>query len=173
MQANTAKIAAALAGLSLLAACGGEPRLMPFSGKEGPDEFAVLPTKPLETPENYTDLPVPTPGAMNLVDPTPNADAVVALGGSASALNRQGADGGIVNYANRYGTNPNIRAELAEDDLKYRKRNNGRLLDRLFGRNSYLKAYRRQSLDPYSEQDRLRRAGVLTPTSPPKGVQSE
>jgi len=173
MQAKLGKLAA-MAALGLtLAACGGEPRLQPFLEKSGPDEFGIVPTKPLQEPPSYSELPPPTPGAGNITDPTPNADAVVALGGSGAALSREGVDGGIVNHASRYGRDPAIRTALAEEDLRFRKRNSGRILDRLLGRNVYLKSYRRQRLDSYAELERLRRAGVLTPTAPPKGIQSE
>ena len=46
----------------------------------GPDEFSVLPVKPLTQPKDYAFLPAPTPGGGNLTDPNPKADAVVALG---------------------------------------------------------------------------------------------
>jgi hypothetical protein len=39
------------------------------SPHDGPDEFAILPTKPLEMP-GFQVLPEPQPGARNLVDPT-------------------------------------------------------------------------------------------------------
>lgn len=46
----------------------------------GPDEFLVLPPKPLSAPEDYTALPTPTPGGQNRSDVNPQAEAVVALG---------------------------------------------------------------------------------------------
>lgn len=172
MRAGLAKIAGGLALVLALAACGsGEPRLMPHSGKTGPDEFAIVPTKPLEQPTSYAFLPEPTPGGANRVDATPHADAVAALGGSPAALTGGGIDGGLVNHASRYGRDDGIRAQLATEDLAHRKRNDGRLLDRLFGRNTYQRAYRGHALDQQAELDRLRRAGVVTPTAPPPGVQ--
>ncbi|MGH1331608.1 MAG: DUF3035 domain-containing protein [Paracoccaceae bacterium] len=171
MRAGLVKAGSILAVSLMLAGCSGgkAPRLMPFSGGTGPDEFAIVPNKPLEEPKSYTELPEPTPGAKNLVDPTPNEDAVVALGGRASALNKSGTEGGIVNYASRYGRDDNVRADLAENDLAFRKRNKSGLLDRLFGRNIYQQVYKRERLDAHAEQRRLRRSGVLTPTSPPEG----
>ena len=72
--------------MALLAACGGsaEPDLLNISQprSEGPDEFAILPAKPLEVPEDLAALPEPTPGGSNLTDPTPFADAAVAMGGN-------------------------------------------------------------------------------------------
>jgi hypothetical protein len=165
------------AALALLAltACGSsdDPRLLNLakSGR-GPDEFAVLPTKPLQAPEDFAALPPPTPGGANLVDPTPEADMVAALGGNPAALARPGVDGGVVNYAGRYGIAPDIRPALAAEDLELRRRNDGRLLERIFNVNVYYRAYRRQDmeLDQYRELDRFRRAGVRTPAVPPQAV---
>ena len=70
----------------LVAGCSArEPDLITFKATndgDGPDEFAILPSKPLQAPENYAELPAPTPGGTNLTDPTPEADMVVALGSS-------------------------------------------------------------------------------------------
>ena len=66
--------AIAMFGMMLaLAACGGgetEPNLLNINQPraEGPDEFAVLPTKPLEMPEDVASLPAPTPGGVNRTD---------------------------------------------------------------------------------------------------------
>ena len=46
-----------------------------------PDEFMVLPTRPLEMPESFAALPPPTPGAVNRVDYRPHAEAVSGLTG--------------------------------------------------------------------------------------------
>lgn len=166
-----------LGAMLALGACAREePDLLNFRATaEGPDEFRILPTKPLvleDLPQDVGALPQPTPGGANLTDPTPEADAFAALGGSATALNRP-ADGGIVNYAAREGIDPNIRAELAADDLRYRQRRPGRFLERLFGVNTYFDAYERQSLDQYRELQRFRRAGVPNPAAPPQGVETE
>jgi hypothetical protein len=58
--------------IALVACSSGTPQLMNLRNtEEGPDEFAVLPTAPLEIPENLASLPEPTPGAPNRVDPNP------------------------------------------------------------------------------------------------------
>lgn len=142
------------------------PRLMPDSGKSGPDEFAIVPNKPLQEPQSYAQLPAPTPGGTNITDQTPNTDAVVALGGRQTGV----AGNDILAHASRYGTDPNIRKSLEEDDIAYRRRFRGRILDRIFGRNTYLQAYDRQRLDSHAELERLRRQGVTTPTAPPEGL---
>lgn len=146
----------------------GTPDLLNFpASDDGPDEFTVLPTKPLQAPESYATLPAPTPGGTNLTDPTPEADAIAALGGRPSVLTRASADGALVRYAGRYGVAPAIRSELAVADLEYRRQNDGRLLERLFDVNVYYRAYRPLSLDQYRELERFRRAGIRTPAAPP------
>lgn len=154
--------------LVALAACGrGDPQLMNLRNTEsGPDEFAILPTNPIEIPTDLAALPPPTPGGVNRVDPDPEGDAIRALGGNPERSNR--AAGDIVSYAARFGVTPEIRGTLAAEDLEFRSRNQGRVLERLFNTNVYFRAYREQALDRYAELERLRRAGVRTPAAPPE-----
>jgi len=160
----------ALAGLTGLAACAGDgPQLMNIKDVT-PDEFAILPTKPLEAPEDYTALPEPTPGGTNLVDPTPQADAVAALGGDPDRLQLGPIYAGeqtLIAYAGRYGVPADIRSTLAAEDLTWRRENNGRLLERLFNVNVYYSSYKPMSLDQHLELQRLRDRGVRTPSAPP------
>ncbi len=167
-------LAVALLGVSL-SACGNRekapPDLMIFPRTAGPDEFAVIPAKPLAAPEDYTALPEPTPGGADRTDPTPDADAVAALGGRPAALGRDNAtprtDGGLLSHAARFGVAPDIRQALAAEDLAFRHRNRGLLLERVFNVNVYFDSYAGQSLDQYAELRRLRRLGVRTPAAPP------
>lgn len=140
------------------------------SNNDGPDEFAIQPNKPLEIPENIAaqTLPTPTPGGANRVDATPLQDATIALGGNPAGGVR---DNGLVAYTSRYGVIPNVRQSLAEEDLEFRRKNDGRLLERAFNVNVYYKAYRKQSLDQYAELERMRRLGIRTPSAPPEGVE--
>lgn len=164
-------IVLALASSGLLAACGSgnQPSLMNLrSDSKGPDEFAILPVKPLEMPKDLAVLPEPTPGGTNLVDPNPMGDAIAALGGKAiSADAPSRGDNAIISYASRNGLTADIRQVLAAEDLDYRKRNNGRLLERLMKVTVYFKAYRAQSLDQDAELARWRAKGVATPSAPP------
>jgi hypothetical protein len=118
-------VRAIIAGAAILtvAACGGsDARLYNLrSDSGGPDEFAILPTKPIEMPEDLAALPLPTPGGTNRVDPTPEADAFAALGGNAEVLSRGVTDPGLVRYASRYGTDPAIRQQLATADAEFRR----------------------------------------------------
>lgn len=167
-------MAIAISAMMLTGACSNnnkQPELMNIrSSTDGPDEFAVLPAKPLEMPETLAALPAPTPGGVNRTDPTPEADAIVALGGRPEALTRGGvraADGGLVGYASRYGVTPDIRQVLAAEDLQYRRNNDGRLLERVFNVNVYYRAYEPLSLDQYAELTRWRSVGIRTPAAPP------
>lgn len=137
---------------------------------DGPDEFLILPSKPLTMPVELRALPVPTPGGTNITDVNPNADAVAALGGRPEMLGQTAvpaADGALVASASRYGVPANTRAELAEADAKFRKRatRSGRI--RLFPVDRYAQAYRKQSIQPFDETERWRASGRETPTSPP------
>lgn len=164
-----AKRFAVFPALALVAACGGDPELMNISTAK-PDEFAVLPTKPLQAPEDYAALPPPTPGGTNLADPSPQADAVAALGGNPERLKRgqiAASERGLLAYAQRYGATPDIRQVLADEDLEWRRANNGRLLERLFNVNVYYSSYKPMSLDQHVELQRLRKMGIWTPSAPP------
>lgn len=166
-------IAAVLASAITVSACGDrQPQLLNLRNSDNtPDEFAILPNKPIELPEDLAALPQPAPGAANRVDANPFDDAVAALGGDPKALRRTGipkGDQGVFTYASRYGVDSDIRAALAADDLEFRRRNDGRLLERLFNVNVYFNAYRKHSLDPHRELERFRRAGVRTVSAPPE-----
>lgn len=170
-----ARIVLAMAGVALgaLAACGAgkDPttHLMNLhSTTDGPDEFAILPPKALTLPTDLTALPAPTPGGENLTDQHPLDDAIAALGGKqGGAGGIPASDAGLVNYADRNGTAPGIRAALAKDDLTFRKRHPGKLLERAFGNTTYFDAYKAQWLDAYTELARWRAAGARTPAAPP------
>ena len=143
------------------------------SGSDGPDEFAIVPNKPVVQPEDYVSLPPPAPGGANRADATPEADAIAALGGRPGSVSSTGADGALASYTGRFGTSQTIREDLAAADLEYRRRNNGRLLDRVFNRTVYFDAYEQLELDQHGELERFRRAGARTPGAPPQFVPDE
>ena len=156
----------------LLAACSTDPHLMSVtSDSNGPDEFGIVPTKPLQMPEDLNVLPAPTPGGSNITDATPMGDAVAALGGNPAQLSTQGigaSDGGLVNYASRLGRDPAIRQLTAQEDLEWRSRNSRRVLEVLARTNVYYRAYEPMTLDSWAEQERWRPTGVLLPAAPPR-----
>ena len=153
-----------------LAGCSSKGLRNLRSTGDGPDEFKILPTKPLTMPENYAQLPPPVPGGSNLVDRDPKGEAVAALGGRASALTPQGvpaSEGTLVSQASRYGVAPDTRTTLAEADAQFRKRQARFTRVRLFPVDRYEQAYRSQAIDPFSTTENYRRAGLATPTAPP------
>ncbi len=157
-----------------LAACaGGDPGLMNIGRDRvgGPDEFGIIPTKPLEMPEDRAVLPEPTPGGANRTDPTPESDVAAALGGNIGALSRRPTDGAFLAHATRHGVDGNVRVDLAAADLEFRRDNQGRVLERLFDVNVYFRAYEEMALDQYAELARLRRLGIRTSAAPPEPVE--
>ena len=170
MQAAKGMVICALVALLGLTACGRRgsdeaPRLMNLRATHGgPDEFGILPPKPLEMPQDLKALPDPTPGAANRTDPTPLADAIVALGGRPGA---GGGDGALVAAATRYGVGAGVREDLAAEDLEIRRRNRPKLLERWFGTSVYNKAYADTAVPQHEELERWRAAGRRTPSAPP------
>ncbi|TMV66806.1 DUF3035 domain-containing protein, partial [Thioclava sp. BHET1] len=152
---------------------GKAPHLTNIQSKLGdPDEFSILPTKPLVMPKDMAALPQPTPGGNNLADPTPEADAVAALGGKAADV-QPGAgipssDGTLVQDVSRYGVMPDIRQKLDAEDLKFRKTHRPRLLPWIFSSNLYFEVYQPMTLDAQASLLRWRKAGVETPSAPPE-----
>ena len=54
---------AVLAALALSVCDARDPHIYTLrSDSGGPDEFAILPNKPLQQPEDFSALPAPTPG---------------------------------------------------------------------------------------------------------------
>lgn len=154
-----------------LSACAGDGRLMNLTSDDGPEEFAIVPTRPLEMPADLAELPAPTPGGANITDPTPSADAVAALGGNPGQLGAHGVgagDGALIAYASRGGVTPGVRQIAAEEDQAYRSGHRRRPLEVLAQTNVYHRAYRPQSLDSWAELERWRRAGAQTPSAPPR-----
>ncbi|AXC49162.1 DUF3035 domain-containing protein [Paracoccus suum] len=160
-----------LAAVALLAGCSNDGKLNNLAGSsEGPDEFAILPTKALSLPADLNQLPAPTPGGSNITDPTPLADAVATLGGNPAQLSARGVgagDGGLISYAGRGGVTPGIRQVTATEDAEFRSRRGRRLLENIAKTNVYNRAYRGQTLDPWPTLEQYRRAGAQVPSAPP------
>ena len=173
MRSAQVVLAITASALLLVAGCARgdkEPQLMNIrSTSGGPDEFAIVPPKELSMPEDLAALPEPTPGGANRTDQYPINDAAVALGGKVNASGQISAgDATLVNYAGRGGVNAGIRQPLASADLAFRRKHDGKLLERMLDLNVYFKAYRPYSLDQYAELARWRRLGARTPSAPPK-----
>ncbi len=139
---------------------------------EGPDEFSILPSRPLEAPADYAALPTPTPGQSNLTDRNPVAEGIAALGGTSASRSASGvpaSDMALLNHVSRNGVSGDIRATLAAEDEDFRTRKSRFTKIRLFKTDRYAQAYERQTLEPYGEWYRFRRTGVQTPAAPPRG----
>ncbi len=166
---NAKPVLACLALLALVACNNNDGLRNLDNGLDGPDEFAVIPAKPLTIPDTLS-LPPPTPGGSNITDPNPAADAMVALGGSPAAAFAGGVpvnDSALVNYAARNGIDPAIRTTLAQEDAAIRAGASGGQWFNPLGRDLYYPAYANQSLDAYAELTRFLAMGVAVPTPPP------
>ena len=157
--------------LLALAACGdrGEESVLDrvSSGTiQSPDEFAVLPAKPLILPDDLAALPPPTPGQTNRADLTPIQDLEVALTGRTGRGVASGADAAMLRTATRGGITPGIRQVLAEEDVVWRDTHKGLVLERLLLRNSERVTYRQMILDAEAELRRLRALGIQVPQLP-------
>ena len=151
-----------VAALVLLSACGSDQGLRVYDAGNGPDEFSVIPARPLTIPETLS-LPQPTPGGTNITDPAPVADAILALGGNpAPAGGVPAQDAALVAAVGP--ASPGIREELAAEDAAFRARAS---TFRLGGGDRYFSAYARQALDAYAELARFAALGVQVPTAPP------
>lgn len=172
MRAGRGAFAVAGLAMLMLGACSDDKSLMNIRATgNGPDEFGILPAKPLEMPETLAALPVPTPGGANRTDQNPEADAIAALGGNPSARGGiPAADATLVSQASRFGVEGGVRQVLATEDYAYRRDNDGRLLERLFNVNVYYSAYRPMSLDQQAELARWRSVGVRNVSAPPPPV---
>jgi len=154
-----------------LAGCAGEELRYMQSNTEGPDEFMIIPAEPLTAPDNFSDLPVPTPGGRNLTDPNPIERAIIALDGRVDAIESSGVpdrDRALVEFTHRNGVPGDIRQVVLEEDVDYRRRRSRFSRFRLFDFNRYNDVYAPQTLDPFIEHRRFRRAGVATPSAPPQ-----
>lgn len=134
-----------------------------------PDEFMVLPTRPLKMPTDLAALPVPAPGTANLVDYEPRAEAVAGLSGKPTLATADGS--GLV--ARSGSGAPGIRAEVAAEDAQYRADHPGLLLERAFARDKNALIYRRMTLEQAQEYERIRAAGIGVPAAPPALLDGE
>lgn len=158
-----------LAVFSLTACSGGLVRLT--SPSDGPDEFLVVPSKPLEQPDDFNALPTPTPGGANRSDLQPLQDSIAALGGTRRAATSgsiPAGDSAVVSYSSRLGRDGTIRDTLASEDATFRKRRSRLSKFKIGTRDDYALIYQRHTLDAHAENQRWRQAGARTPTAPPE-----
>ncbi len=146
-----------VAGAVSVAGCSGSGQ------KKRADEFAVLPTIPLEIPDDVTTLPVPNDG-QNLVDKRPKASAIAALGGRVGVARRtSGDDASLLGVAMRFGVEPDIAEVLYKEGAAARRSARGTGIERAFGYNAVKRAYKNQTLNEEAEAARLLALGVFVP----------
>lgn len=153
-----------------LAACGegGVAGALRASGATStPDEFMVLPTRPLEMPESFATLPPPTPGRVNRVDYQPHVEAIAGLTGAPGPA---GNANGAALVAQAGPRQPGIRQALAVEDVEWRDTHHGLLIPRLIAKDKETVTYQPMILDAASEFRRLRAAGVEQPPAPPQSL---
>ena len=159
-----------LVASAVIAGCSNQGLRDLRTNSDGPDEFMVMPVLPLSEPQNYEDLPAPTPGGRNLTDIQPINNAIIALGGRLNS-DRGGniplSDEALVKYANRVGVLPSIREIIFQEDEAFRKRRGRFSQFQLFRVNRYDQVYAPQILDPFVEKLRFRRSGITVPSAPP------
>lgn len=154
----------------ILASCGEDKiagTLQEASLANGaPDEFLVLPQKPLEIPEDLSVLPTPDPTAGSRVEIDPHAGAKRALGGTGGGYKASGADNTVLAAARSRPISPNIRQELRAEDAKKRARPGGFIgffdLFRVTPREQTI--YNDEKLDARDELIKRRAQGVRTPS---------
>ena len=140
----------------------GGLRAAGIAGK--PDEFMVLPTRPLEMPQDMAALPPPTPGVPNRVDYRPRTEAIAGLTGRPGVPGN--ADGSVL-VAQAGPRAPGIRQTLAVEDIEWRETHHGRLLERVFSKDKAALVYRPMVLDDAAALEQMRAAGVGVPPAPP------
>ena len=153
--------------LFLLSACSSDDARLRdlYDVGTGPEEFAVLPSKPLTIPSNLKNLPVPDLAAGNLADPTPKRDLIEMLGGSIdNSISIPEKDQNLLKYVSRAGVDTNIREELAEEDRKFLRRMGVLTSVKLFRVDRYNQIYRKMTLSAPKELERWRSLGVRTPS---------
>ena len=161
------RISGILVSLFLLSACSSDDARLRdlYDVGTGPEEFAVLPSKPLIIPNNLTKLPIPDASAGNLADPTPKRDLIEKLGGSiddTDSISKR--DKNLLEYVSRAGVDTNIREELAEEDRKFLRRMGVLTSVKLFRVDRYNQIYRKMTLSAPKELERWRSLGVRTPS---------
>ena len=161
MRPSTWRAAVAMVALLGLAGCE-DNSLRSQLGllHQGPDQFAVLPNRPIEVPD-HDDLPPPEPGAASPIAPDPLGEVKLALGSVAAAPLSEPSDGErtVMAMLGPLPVEDGIREMLAAEHEEMLDEDTP-LVHKIFGIEQ--RRYRRaNALDASEELDRLRGAGVV------------
>ncbi len=145
----------------------GRPLLNLRQSAIAPDEFLVVPQKPLETAVDASVLPKPVPGAESRVTIDFEDNLMAALGGRMRSSGRVPASEAALVSAARSngGTTANIRDIMRDEDQAFREARSGKI-DRLAKKRMAVTVYDQMLLDPEAEVLRLQAMGVKTPAIP-------
>ena len=167
------KLAVVVAIGTSLSACNqnsgnGRPLLNLRQSAIAPDEFLVVPQKPLETPGDVTSLPTPVPGAKARVMIDFEDNLLRALGGQpGNSRTIPASDAALISAARAgSGATANIRDIMRAEDQAFREARSGRI-DRLAKKRKAVTIYDPMLLDPVAESARMQAQGVKTPAVPP------
>lgn len=132
-----------------------------------PDEFLVVPQKPLEIPVDLAQLPEPTPGSVDRVTIDTEGQFLAALGGRRVAPGGVPAEDAALVAAARSGAGDtaNIRDILRAEDAAFRE-DRARRIEKLARDGAAANIYKQMLLDPEAELARLRALGIKTPSAP-------
>lgn len=139
------------------------------SNSKGPDEFLVIPTKPLIMPDNYSNIPLPILGMINRVQYEPRKDILRAFGGNpnlSASKKIKSNEIALLRVTTRRGVDQNIRKKLQTEDLALRKSHPLKVLERIAGKSNKSIAYKGSVLDIELELKRLRKLGIPVTTRP-------
>lgn len=165
MRSISKKLVTSVMALTLAACSGDKPLRNLATSTTDPEEFAIVPAKPLEIPQNFSELPVPDENQVDRTELLPKADAIAALGGRAGA--GVAASTELSAHTMRYGLDPAIRSFLAEEDAAFRKRRGRFTQLKIVPVDRYNRVYRSYTLDANAIADYYRRRGITTPSAPP------
>lgn len=165
---RVATLATLVAALALAGCSGGLAGSLRSAGVAGkPDEFMVLPTRPLEMPADLASLPAPQPGTPNRVDYQPRQEAIAGLSGRPGVPGN--ADGAALVVA-AGPRDPNVRGALAAEDAEWRRVHRGRLLERWIIRDPSVVSYAPMVLDVPLAFEQARAAGKAVPAASPQAL---
>ncbi|MCL5779143.1 DUF3035 domain-containing protein [Limibaculum sp. FT325] len=174
---------AALAAVLALAGCSqmGDPIEAIGARRPAPDEFKVLPRKPLMVEPALASgaLPAPEPGKPSPLEPDPAADAVAALMGTEATPRPMGTaslsagESALLGAADAAAASPDIRGQLESDRSAASQADANKpyepptLLELVgLGGNEEEELDPAVALDAIGESQRLQREGIAAPSDP-------